>query len=185
MLKLSVFLLTQLFAFKDPVEKTAFHPTCIHCTPAETDANILFFTPYWKVILLPNQSFLGRALITSHRHFESYEEMSEDEAKDYHEILKVLLPLLTKSFNVTHFNIDYLMNNSYGKKHPHPPHFHWHIIPRYDGLRDFLGETFDDPDFGEMADLFRMQNMSREFLLQERHYLQDQLPISFFSLPLS
>ena len=63
------------------------------------------------------------------------------------------------------------MNMAFNSINPEPafkdwlpnPHFHWHVIPRYDGKREFSGEVFEDPDFGDSYDLKRKKYLVGDF----------------------
>ena len=164
-LLLSLFLCSKAIAkveFYAYVREDHFNPECILCTPSAEYAATIAFTKHWKITYWKNQAYLGRSLIISNRHFGSYEEMTDVEAEEYREILRVYLPALKKTFGATHFNVAYLMNQAYREK-PADPHFHWHIIPRYDGTRSFNGEVFEDPDFGDSFNFNRKQYITEDF----------------------
>lgn len=148
-----------------------FNKECILCTPSDRYAATIAFTKHWKITYWMNQAYLGRSLIIAKRHFGSYEEMTKEEAMEYQEILRVYLPALKKTFGSTHFNVAYLMNQAYRHERADPPrkegkpnpHFHWHVIPRYDKIRTFAGSVFEDPDFGNSFDFNRKQYLVGEF----------------------
>lgn len=151
---------------------------CILCTDSTAYKATIAFTKYWKITYWMNQAYLGRSLIISKRHFGSYEEMTNEEAEEYREILKVYLPALKKSFGSTHFNVAYLMNQAFREKNP-DPHFHWHIIPRYDSKRSFGNEVFEDPDFGNSFDFSRKQVLEGEFQKQAIERIRSNLNITY------
>lgn len=175
----------ELYAYQESPKESVYDVECMPCTPCKNDAGTIAFTRLWKIIYVPNQSYLGRTVLIPQRHFGSYEEMSDDEAREYRFILLKLLPALTKTFGVTHFNVAYLMNMAYNVQKPDPmykngaphPHFHWHIIPRYDGVRRFAGHEFSDPDFGNAFNLRRKQVLEGQFRLQAIHAIQENLGI--------
>ncbi len=160
----------QFFAYASDVEDR-FNSECILCSPSEDYAATIAFTKHWKITYWMNQAYLGRSLIISKRHFGNYEEMTNEEADEYREILRQYLPALKKTFGATHFNVAYLMNQAYRaekadppRKDGHPnPHFHWHVIPRYDSIRTFNEQTFEDPDFGNSFEFNRKQYLIGDF----------------------
>jgi diadenosine tetraphosphate (Ap4A) HIT family hydrolase len=173
----------QFYAYEKDVE-TSFNQECIPCTPSVHDGGTIAFTKHWNLIYWPNQAYLGRTLIVSKRHFGSYEEMSDEEAEEYRAILRLYLPALKKTFGVTHFNVAYLMNQAYRpqevKKSGKPnPHFHWHVIPRYDGVRTFRGVCFEDPDFGNSFNLDRKQNLTGDFQKEAIQAIRSNLEIVY------
>lgn len=155
------------------------------CTPSEKDAGTIAFTKHWKMVYVPNQSYLGRVVVTSQRHFGIYEEMKEKEAQEYREIFRKLLLAIQKAFQATHFNVAYLMNRAFDKNQPDPafqggkPHFHWHVIPRYDGAREFEGELFGDPDFGNSFNFQRKKFLVGEFRKQVIEAIRKHLDITY------
>ena len=179
-----ILLSTQLYAnvcFYAYTEDTEdnFNQECILCTESHDYQATIAFTKYWKITLWRNQAYLGRSLITSRRHFGTYEEMNDEEACEYREILKAFLPALKDSFNATHFNVAYLMNQAYRPTSTESPHFHWHVIPRYDGTRHFGGETFTDPDFGNSFDFSRKQYMNWEFQKKAISEIRNHLCVTY------
>lgn len=158
----------QLYAFKTSIKKSEYNKSCMPCTAPEKDRGLIAFTKHWKIVLGLNQSYLGRTLLISCRHFGSYEDMTIDEAKDYDRILRVLLPAIKKTFDATHFNVSFLMNQAYRDRSSKPadpplkngqpnPHFHWHVVPRYNGERIFDGIKFEDPEYGDLMNHLRKQ----------------------------
>ncbi len=160
----------QFHAYLDNVQDQ-FNKQCILCTPSENYGATIAFTKHWKITYWINQAYLGRTLIISQRHFGSYEEMEKEEAEEYQEILRQYLPALRKTFGVTHFNVAYLMNQAYRDEKADPPqkdgkpspHFHWHVIPRYNGPRTYGEQVFEDPDFGNVFDFNRKQYLVGDF----------------------
>lgn len=178
------------YAYKNDMENSHYNKECMPCTLSQDDAGTIAFTKHWKIVYVPNQSYLGRLVICSQRHFGSYEEMSEEETIEYSHILRKLLPALKKVYNVTHFNVAYLMNMAFNSEKAEPafkdgkpnPHFHWHVIPRYDGPREFLNEKFEDPDFGDSFNLKRKKVLIGEFRKQAINKIRDELGVCYISL---
>jgi len=176
-----------LYAYDANINQSQYNQVCLPCTHTINDAGVIAFSQYWKIIYNPNQAYLGRVVLVSKRHFSDYESMTNHEIREYQEIFKILLPALQKAFDVTHFNVAYLMNMAYNNKHPEPkysngkpsPHFHWHIIPRYNSKREFTGELFTDPDFGDTFNFKRKQYLLGGFRQKAIKSIQNLLPIRY------
>jgi len=151
----------EFYAYEEDVPNR-FNEACILCTPSHQYEATIAFTKHWKLTYWRNQAYLGRALITSQRHFGTYEEMTDEEAQEYREILRVFLPAIQQASGAAHFNVAYLMNQAYREETP-DPHFHWHVIPRYAEPCTFADEQFEDPDFGNSFDFCRKQYLEGEF----------------------
>ncbi|MCH9631702.1 MAG: hypothetical protein S4CHLAM6_00190 [Chlamydiae bacterium] len=177
----------KLFAFENYNNEATVNAECSYCIPNEKNSATIAFTKYWKIVLAFNQAHLGRTLIIPNRHFGTYEVMTESEAKEYSQIFKQFLPALQKTFQVSCFNVLYMMNWSYNPEKQHPafldgkpnPHFHWHIIPRYDSPRQFGTETFEDLDFGNPFDHYRCKKLDFETHKKLLKEIQMNLDIEF------
>jgi len=176
----------KFYAYEEEASDS-FNRECILCTPAEDYFATIAFTKHWKITLWMNQAYLGRSLVIAKRHFGSYEEMTNEEAEEYREILRRYLPALKETFGSTHFNVAYLMNQAFRLENPDPrrkegcpnPHFHWHVIPRYDGTRSFDGQSFVDPDFGNSFDFNRKQFVSLEFQKHAIEAIRRNLEVTY------
>ena len=108
---------------------------------------IVFETPYWKVVLSDNQKYIGRSVVLLKRECGDLADLQNEEILDFLEVVKTLEKLLRKTFNATMFNWTCLMNDSYKEINPNPQ-VHWHCWPRYNHPVEFMGEIFEDPNFG-------------------------------------
>lgn len=108
----------------------------------------LFETPYWRVELVDDQTYLGRSCIILKRdNVKHLSEVNTDEMEDFLNLVKKAETLIKKTFGATHFNWTCLMNNAYKEENP-KPHVHWHLKPRYKNNVEFEGITFEDLEFG-------------------------------------
>ncbi len=115
----------------------------------DEQGEIILETPYWLVILLPNQVQLGYCVVTlKRRDCGDLADVTTDELVDFHLIAKKLEDALRKAFDATMFNWSCLMNLAY-QNTPPDPHVHWHFRPRYNHKVEFAGKTFEDPCFGQ------------------------------------
>ena len=109
---------------------------------------IVYETEYWRVVLAPNQSLVGRCAIHLKRHCGDLAEMTPDELFNWLEVVKILENALREAFNATMFNWSCYMNHAYRENLPNP-HIHWWAVPRYKHSIKIDAWTFEDPDFGD------------------------------------
>ena len=99
-------------------------------------------TEKWRVVLDPNQQFLGKAFVTLLEHKSSLSDLDETDWRDFEALVKCLESALKKAFQPNHFNWSCLMNLA--AMSGQETHVHWHIHPRYDKAVTVAGETFED-----------------------------------------
>lgn len=109
---------------------------CVLCQPLEADE--VYLTDYWRVVVNYNQSKLGKCMVCLKRHDEDICNLSEEEICDLWAIIRTLKVVLISCFQPDHFNYAFLMNQD--------AHVHLHVIPRYRGTRAFAGVEFQDSD---------------------------------------
>ena len=95
----------------------------------------------FSVSLFDNQYYIGRCIIKLNRHIDDFTQLTKAEQKDLFRIMKKLKRVLTKIFKPTMFNYAVLGNEV--------KHLHIHLIPRYKKRKMFLGEIFEDKNFGK------------------------------------
>lgn len=128
------------------------------------DDIILFETDFWKVLLFPNQAYLGRCLISLKKDSGELSDLTSEEWADFHKnIVKKLEPAFKKAFNATMFNWTCFMNHAYRDESPNP-HTHWHFRARYKNDVEFAGEKFQDTEFPTHYDKDRKKIVSKELL---------------------
>lgn len=99
-------------------------------------------TERWRVVLDPNQQFLGKAFVTLLKHKSSLSDLDESDWADFEKLVKRLESALKKAFRPNHFNWSCLMNLA--AMSDQETHVHWHIHPRYNKPIAVGGETFED-----------------------------------------
>ncbi|MBC8495849.1 HIT family protein [archaeon] len=125
---------------------------------------ILFETNFWKVILLDEQSYLGRCVVVLKRDCGELSGLTTNEAADFHEnIVNKLETTLKKTFNATMFNWSCLMNDAYKEKNP-KPQVHWHFRPRYNHPVQIANNKFIDLDF---ANHYNNSSERKKFVSEE------------------
>ena len=128
------------------------------------EETIIYETDFWKVVLFPNQAYLGRCVIVLKRDCGEISNLTSDEWLDFHKnIIQKLESVFKKAFNATMFNWTCLMNDAFKSENP-KPHVHWHFRPRYKNDVEFAGEQFQDLEFGHHYSRERKKIVFRDML---------------------
>lgn len=115
---------------------------------------------YWKVVLHPDQYYLGRSVIISKTKHEHLSQFELDEIKEFFEIIKDLEKSLIKNFNWTCLN-----NDAYKKVNEDKEKiFHLHLRPRYSHPVVLKGYTFIDHNFGHHYERKTDEKVSEELM---------------------
>ncbi len=122
---------------------------CWMCGPSEDE---LLRSSDWRVVLNWNQDRLGKVMIALLRHEEDVTNLSDDEVLSLWKQVRRVTGVLRELFEPDQFNYSFLMNLD--------PHAHFHVIPRYRGPREFLGETFVDEAGGGERRLSEAQHLA-------------------------
>lgn len=122
-----------------------FYIFCYTCDMKD-DREIVLETPYWKVILMEQQLYIGRCIVLLKRPCGELSGLDKNEAIDFFEIVKKLENLFKKTFKATMFNWSCSMNDAYKTK-PYDSQVHWHFRPRYENPVEINGQVFKDPNF--------------------------------------
>ena len=91
---------------------------------------------HWALLVRPAQSTLGSLVLCAVGEARSYAELPVEAFAEQRELVQLAERILSE---LTHYQrINYLMLMMVD------PHVHFHVIPRYDGQRDFGGASFPD-----------------------------------------
>lgn len=123
----------------------------------------IFETDKWAVSLAPDQGYLGRCFVTLKDHKGDMSDLTDEEWREFIDIVKKLEARLRKAFGATLFNWSCLMNNAF-QVTPARPHVHWHVRPRYELPVNFEGEEFVDPLFGHHYDSLQSKKPDDEMM---------------------
>jgi diadenosine tetraphosphate (Ap4A) HIT family hydrolase len=113
--------------------------------------NQLLTTKYWTVGVIPDQPYLGRALITLLTHKASLGELSPEEWQEFEAMVPDLERAYKRAFGAEPLNIGCFMNHGFKDDPPHP-HVHWQLFPRYKHPYELQGILFKDDLYGEYYD---------------------------------
>ncbi|MDO8571847.1 MAG: HIT family protein [bacterium] len=126
------------------------------------DKNIIHESLHWRVILMPDQTYLGRSVVVLKRKCGDLAEVTHEEILDFMDSVVIRLENAFRvAFGATMFNWTCLMNNAYLEEIP-DPQVHWHFRPRYRKPVEFEGELFSDQNFGHHYELDVEKLISKE-----------------------
>jgi diadenosine tetraphosphate (Ap4A) HIT family hydrolase len=114
-------------------------------------SGLLHSSPYWHVLLRPQQTTIGSMILICREEVTSYAEISEPAIIDQRRMIKAIEQALSNQFQQNKINYLMLMMVD--------PEVHFHCIPRYDSSRQWAGNDCVDagwpalPDLGSSIDL--------------------------------
>jgi len=94
----------------------------------------------WTIYIHPNQCYLGRCFVVLNRHLDDFFDITQEEAKEYFNIVKKLRDATKELFQPDLFNYAILQNNL--------NHVHLNFVPRYKEVRVISGVKFTDDRWG-------------------------------------
>lgn len=100
------------------------------------DKLTLFKTEHWSVLVRKGQPTLGTLVIAANRNFISASELTPKEALEFPAVVGRLEAALSGAFAFDKINYLCLMMVD--------RHYHFHILPRYETPREFLGVQWVD-----------------------------------------
>lgn len=98
--------------------------------------NCIAETPYWLVLLRPQQVTYGALVLVCREPVTAFGDVSADALAGLHPVVKNIERLLLAE--MSYQKINYLMLMMVD------PDVHFHVIPRYEGVREFGGLSFAD-----------------------------------------
>jgi len=105
----------------------------------DEENNLIKEYKYWKLLVRNRNKTLGNCVAILKRHIERFDEINEEEIKDYINVVKDIEFSLRKSFNCKKLNYQMTMMKDL--------HLHFHIFPRYDENKNFAGQIWIDYGF--------------------------------------
>lgn len=140
-------------------------------SPNNHEYRFLFETKYWRVVIAPNQSLVGRCVVHLKRHVGDVADLDQNELIEWLTVVRNLEAALRSAFGATMFNWSCYMNHSYRENVP-DPHLHWWAVPGYDHPLTIGDWTFEDPDFGSPYDHYRWLDVPEDLHQQIAERIQ-------------
>jgi diadenosine tetraphosphate (Ap4A) HIT family hydrolase len=121
--------------------------------------------PSWSWSVRPGQPTLGAGILSLNRHAETFSEVTEDEMIDLAGLVSQLEGAVRSAFD--HRIMNYLMLMMVDH------HVHYHVVPRYEGTREFAGRDWVDNGWPALPVLADSQHADDpDVLLQIREKLK-------------
>ena len=96
----------------------------------------------WTIAVNMNQNLLGKTMVILNRRCQSVTELTVAEWTDLHTQLRRVRVALDSLLEPDQYNCAFLMNLD--------PQVHLHVVPRYGTVRQWFGQQFEDPHWGEV-----------------------------------
>lgn len=130
----------------------------------QVDSLIVARTPAWSWSVRPNQPTLGSGILSLNRHALHFSDVTTGEMAELSELIKTLEKTVKSVFN--HNIMNYLMLMMVDH------HVHFHVIPRYDGSRQFAGLEWIDNGWPALPVMADSQHKNQDGVLTQ---IQDAL----------
>lgn len=123
---------------------------CIFCKIIKGDipSNTIYEDEEFKVVLDVGPVAKGHALILPKDHYQDFYELPEEKAVSAIRLAKKLMAHMTEKLSCDGFNI--VQNNKEAGDQT-VPHYHMHLIPRYEGGQPLFGYKPMSVDADEQA----------------------------------
>ncbi len=132
----------------------------------EAERLTLFQTDHWIVLVRKNQVTLGSLVLAANRNFISGADLTKEELTEFPVVVGKLEAALSKAFHFDKINYLCLMMTD--------RHYHFHVIPRYEGAREFLGMKWLDSTKPGPPD-FAVPQTGESILISLRDHLKQYL----------
>lgn len=100
---------------------------------------------HWVVLLRPQQPTLGSLVLAAVGDFTSFSELPAEAFSELHRAVADIEAALAAG--VGYAKLNYLMLMMVD------PHVHWHVIPRYDGVREACAVAISDQGWPKLPQL--------------------------------
>ena len=131
---------------------------CKHCNIDEN--KVIYKGKYWT-LSIHKQDYLGRCVLTTNRHIDNFNKLSDEEVVSLRNMLTAIEDELKDLYGCTMLNWCCNMNNVYAEDKPEP-HVHIHIRPRYKEMVDVNGINYKDNEFGSHYNRFAKVQFNNE-----------------------
>jgi diadenosine tetraphosphate (Ap4A) HIT family hydrolase len=123
---------------------------------------------HWVLLLRQTQPTLGSCILAAKSHATAFGEI---DAAAFTELSVVTRQIESALSSATAYSkINYLMLMMVD------PHVHFHIIPRYEGVREWQGMSFADTGWSKTPDLAAAVALSSEHIMEMADWLKSMLP---------
>ena len=124
----------------------------------------VYKSKYWTWSVRPTQVTLGSGVLSLNRYALHLSDLTEEEMADLKNIVSKIENTLKKTFGYDIMNYLMLMMVDH--------HVHYHVIPRYDGIKLFDGLEWVDNGWPALPVMGDSQHKNREVILDK---IRDEL----------
>ena len=139
----------------------------------DADELTLFRTDHWTVLVRKAQITLGTLVLAANRNFISGAELTLEELAEFPEAVRRLEEALQAAFSFDRINYLCLMMTD--RHYHYHYHYHFHVVPRYEGTRNFNGESWSDDAWPGPPSVAAPET-DRSILIALRDYLREVQP---------
>jgi diadenosine tetraphosphate (Ap4A) HIT family hydrolase len=125
---------------------------------------------HWIVLLRPQQPTLGSLVLAAVGDFRSFSDLPAEAFAELHRAVSDIEAALASG--VSYAKINYLMLMMVD------PHVHWHVIPRYEGVREAQGMTFADKGWPKLPQLGEAVSLEPDQIAALREWLRELWPVA-------
>ena len=128
-------------------------------TKFQVDQLLIAATPAWSWSVRPAQPTLGAGVLSLNRHAARFSDVTAVEMSELAELVGAMEKAVKEAFGYQIINYLMLMMVDH--------HVHFHVIPRYEGVRQFAGREWLDPGWPGFPALAENQHADLDGVLTE------------------
>ena len=123
---------------------------------------------HWVILVRPDQPTLGSLVLASTSEATALSELPPDAFAQLHMAVSDIEAMLKAA--IAYEKINYLMLMMVD------PHVHWHVIPRYEGVREHKGISIADSGWPKLPNLGEAVKLDPDQIARMRQWLGSKLP---------
>jgi len=119
---------------------------------------------HWAVLMRPAQVTLGSLVLVCREPVAHFGEISESASRELGQVVSAIEAALGKAFSFDRINYLMLMMVD--------PDVHFHVLPRYEGAREFAGTSYQDEAWPGPPDVTSKLSIGDDDLSALRDHLE-------------
>ena len=127
--------------------------------------SIIHSYEHWTVLLRPQQITLGALILGSNDKSTRFSDVPLVAMEQLAPAIRDIESTLTNCFNYDKINYLMLMMVD--------PHVHFHVVPRYESVRDFASVSISDPGWPGPPDLGKFADLTAEQHTELLNYMRE------------
>lgn len=122
------------------IQNSEKNKECIFCQSQETvdgPNNLIVHRGKYNFVILNRYPYTsGHVMVVPYEHLAGFDDLSSDTTTEMMTLISICIKILRKAYNAEGFNIGANIGCTAGAGIP--KHFHFHIVPRWEGDTNFL-----------------------------------------------